>query len=161
MQEASHCGKKIQSGTTLRAKRLRQQTLGVGPDARLLQLRNEAEPTCDLVVPQAAGRVLNVRFQVKNGVAVLVVARRCQIDQPLLQLQGLTADHFRNHLRAQLFKQPRVAADVAAIQQGDVEFKIVAVQLATLRQGAGGGANAKVKVPKGLGNLRNDPLLRT
>ena len=60
----------------------------------------------------------------------------------------------------QLLKQAGVAADVAAIQQGNVEFKIVAMQLAALRQGAGGGADAEVKVPESLRNLRDYPLLR-
>ena len=96
----------------------------------------------------------------KDGVTVFIVARGSQVNQPLLQLQRLTAHHLRNHLRVKLLKQPRVAADVAAIQQGNVEFEIVAVQLAALRQGAGGGADAKVQVPERLRNLRDDPLLR-
>ena len=96
----------------------------------------------------------------KDGVAVFVVTRRGQVDQPLLQLQRFASHHFRNHLRAELFEQLGIAAYVAAIQQGNIEFEIVAVQLAALRQGTGGGADAKMQVPERLGNWRNHPLLR-
>ena len=59
-----------------------------------------------------------------------------------------------------LLKQCRVAANISAIQQGNVEFQIVAVQLAALRQGTGGGADTEMQVPESLRYLRDHSLLR-
>ncbi len=58
-----------------------------------------------------------------------------------------------------MFEQPGISTNVAAIQQGNVELEIVAVELATLRQGASGRADAKAQVPERLGDLGDHPSL--
>ena len=96
----------------------------------------------------------------KDGVAVLVMAGDGKIDQPLLQLKRLPTHHFRNYAGSKLLKQVCIATDESAIEQRNIEFKVVAMKLAALRQGSGCGADAKMQIPERLAHAWNRLLLR-
>src|SRR4029077_9473750 len=96
----------------------------------------------------------------ENGVTVLVVARRGQIGQPLLQLQSFPRHHFRNHTVMKLLEQSGIAAEIATVQQRNIELEVVAMKFAALRQRTGRRADAKVQIPERLGQSRDGLLLR-
>ena len=74
MEEASRCRKKIESGFSIAAGALENSTALAGPFLRLFQVEEQGEPDGEMVVAQTAGTLLEVRLEMKDGVAVLGVA---------------------------------------------------------------------------------------
>src|SRR3989442_14692742 len=96
----------------------------------------------------------------ENCLAELLVAICSEIDQSLLQFKSFASHCSWNHLRFKFVKELCITADMAAIEQRDIELGIVAVQFATFIQCTHGRADAKIQMPERLGKLLNYLLLR-
>src|SRR5437773_10465983 len=96
----------------------------------------------------------------KDCLAELLVAICSKIDQSLLQFKSFAPDCSWNYLGLKFVKDLCITADVAAIEQRDIELGIVAVQFTAFIQCAHGRTDAKMQIPERLANLRNYLLLR-
>ena len=74
VKETSRGSKKIEGGLGISARALEDSTALPGPFLGLLQVEEQGKPDGQVIVAQAAGTLLQVRFEVKDGVAVLGVA---------------------------------------------------------------------------------------
>ena len=81
------------------------------------------QPAHQLIVAQAAGRFLDVRFQVVDGVGVLGVAVARQLRQVADQRLAV-ARHEPRHPAGQVGVQRAVAGQVALVQQADVQLGV-------------------------------------
>src|SRR5438094_8139956 len=96
----------------------------------------------------------------KDCPAELLVAICSEIDQSLLQFKSFASHCSWNHLRFKFVKELCITADMAAIEQRDIELGIVPVQFATFIQCTHGRTDAKLHVPESLVNLRKYLLMR-
>src|SRR5437667_8503934 len=95
----------------------------------------------------------------KDCPAELLVAICSEIDQSLLQFKSFASHCSWNHLRFKFVKE-LITADMAAIEQRDIELGIVAVQFAAFIQCTNSRTDTKMQIPQDLANLRNHFLLR-
>src|SRR3989442_3648698 len=96
----------------------------------------------------------------ENCLAELLVAICSEIDQSLLQFKSFASHCSWNHLRFKFVKELCITADMAAIEQRDIELGIVAVQCATFIQCTHGRTDAKMQIPERLADPRKYLLLR-
>ncbi|HEY6939539.1 MAG TPA: hypothetical protein VI424_20420 [Terriglobales bacterium] len=95
----------------------------------------------------------------KDGVPILLVPPSAHFPQGLHQFRGFPRHHPGNYLRAQLLKQPLLAAQIATIKKRNAEFEIIAVQNAALLQATNVRAHAKMQIPKRPADLGNQVFL--
>src|SRR2546427_8902796 len=67
MQEAARCTEKLKRAPAFLAQRRGPQTFRGHPAAISIELRNQSEPSGQMVIPQAAGGFLEVGLEMKNG----------------------------------------------------------------------------------------------
>src|SRR5438094_10505299 len=81
----------------------------------------------------------------KDCPAELLVAICSEIDQSLLQFKSFASHCSWNHLRFKFVKELCITADMAAIEQRDIELGIVAVQFAHSSKVQTGGLTRKCR----------------
>src|SRR3989449_4070989 len=97
MQEAARCTEKLKRAPAFLAQRRGPQTFRGHPAAISIELRNQSEPSGQMVIPQAAGGFLEVGLEMKNGLPVLVMPATRELDEVAHQLLAFPRDHLRNH----------------------------------------------------------------
>ena len=144
----------MQIAAQARQKVIGLAQLGTGVGGAVAQL---SEPADQLVIAQAAGRLLDVRLQVVERGGVLGVAVARQLREIAHQGVAVAVDEARQAVGQPGVERP-VAGEKALIQQADVQFDIVVVHLGAFVRRAHRVADAQAGVPKML-QERRDRLL--
>src|SRR5208283_562092 len=106
------------------------------------------QPVGNVVITQTTRPILDVRFEMKDGIAKLVMPRPRNFGQVLDQVLALPPDHARNNFFAQPCKKVAIARQVTAVEQRDGELNIVWIQPFALRQISRGWTQLQPQVPQ-------------
>ena len=154
MQKTSGRGQKIESRFGVAPGALENAAALPRPLLGLLQMEQQREPDREVIVAQPAGTLFQVGLEMKNGVAVLGVARACNLAQ-LLGDGGPFAQHQpRKRVLVKLLIQGKMSGQKSAIQRGQRKFQVVGVEAARLLQGARGRAGPQPDIPHALNHQR-------
>ena len=106
---------------------------GVRPVVELVHRGNQRQPAGDVAVAQSAGRLLQIRLQVIQRLAIFRVPLARHFRQSLQQGLGFPHHDFGNHLIVQAPEKIVIAREIAAIEKRNREFGIVGVVAVALR----------------------------
>src|SRR5579883_104669 len=111
-----------------------------------------------MVIAQAAGALLDIGFEMKDGIAVLGVAGAGELGEVLDDGVPFAQDERREQVILKAAIKGVVPAEIAAVEQGDEELKIVGIYAVAFLPGTDGRAGAEAGVPHGL-NAGADDLM--
>jgi hypothetical protein len=131
----------------LGAPRCRPKFFRRAPDFVLLDCRDASQPPANMVVPEAAGAVLEVRLKMKNGVVILPMPRAGHLCQIAKQVLMISRHQVRINVVVQPVKEFGITRQITAIQQCDVELEVLPVEPAALRQRVHAVSDPKSQVP--------------
>ena len=120
----------------------------------------QAEPKRHIAIPQTAGSVLDVRFEMEDGVAELFMAAARNLRQPLQQRLRLAGHQLWNDFVVQAGEQIVIAGKIAAVEQRDRELDIGGIEAVALVQNAGGRTQLQAQIPQALRKASN-PILES
>jgi hypothetical protein len=118
------------------------------PGFTLLEVGDACQPSANMIVPEAARTFFDVGLKVKNGFAIFRVPLACHVRQVAKQVEIISGHQTRNYIITQAGIKLAVAREVTAIEERDVEFQVISIKPATLRQRVYAMANAEPEVPK-------------
>lgn len=148
VQKASHRGEKLEGLSHRSLRRVGPEFLGRGPAGGFFKLAESGQPAAKMIIAQAAGRVFDVRLEMENRVAVFRVTLAGDLAQRARQFLTIAGNQVRDDFVAKPRKEPRVAGEVAAVEERDVEFQVIAMQFAAIRERVSGRADLQVEVPQ-------------
>ena len=148
VKEATGIREKAKSPLGRGAIPLRPKPFRRRPRPVFFQLLNAGEPTANVKVAQTARRLFEVGLQMENRVAVLRMALAGQFHQIAHQVLAVPRHHVWDDRAPETCIEVRVSGQVSQVQQGNVEFQIVAIEAATLRQGVRAVSHAHSQVPE-------------
>src|SRR5579885_1806204 len=93
-----------------------------------------------MVIAQAAGALLDIGFEMKDGIAVLGVAGAGELGEVLDDGVPFAQDARREQVILKAAIKGVVPAEIAAVEQGDEELKIVGIYAVAFLTGADGRA---------------------
>ena len=155
VKKTSGGGEEVESGFGVATGALEDAAALAGPLLGLLQVEEQGEPDGEVVVAQAAGTVLEVRLQMKDGVAELGVAGAGNLAQLLRDGVPLAEHEAGQHGLVELLIERELAGEKAAVEGGEGELEIVGIEAAGFLDGAGTGAGAEADVPHSLDDGAN------
>ena len=155
MQKAANGHLEIERGVESAAGGDWQQGLGLGPPAKLFHGGDQGEPTGNVIVAQAAGTVFHVRLEMKDRVAEFVMAGACEFAQILDECVAFAGNQSGNGFFAEAQKKVAITGQIAAIEEGNCEFKVVRIETFALGKGTSGGTEFQAQVPKFLREATN------
>ncbi len=104
-----------------------------------------------MVVAEAAGTLLDIRFKMKDGVAVFGVAGAGDLGEVLDDDIPVAQGEDGEEIVFEAAVEGGVSGEEAAVEQRDREFEVGGIDLVAFLEGARGGAGAEAGVPHGLG----------
>src|SRR5260221_2213055 len=116
---------------------------------------NLAQPHRSLVVAQTTGRILDVRFEMKNRVAVARESLLRQLMELRQQKRPRGFGPRRQTALVELFKEFRVTRQKPAVQQCQMKFRVILLDTLAFLHRAPGGAHAKTQVPQRAREVRD------
>src|SRR5260370_15581349 len=93
VKKTSRRGKKIEGRLGIAARTLENSAALPRPFLRVLQVKQQREPDREMVIAQPAGAVLEIRFQMIDGIAVFGMAGTRDIAPRLCQPATLHLQH--------------------------------------------------------------------
>ena len=144
VQKTAHGVEKVNCIDCVRTQRSRQQPGGIFPFAGMFHLRDLREPARHLIVPQAAGTILDIGFEMKNRLAVFFVPGAGETGEFLHQILGFPSDHARQNPAPEPLEEVFIPANVPAVQKGNIEFDVASMKFPALGESPGGRADSKV-----------------
>ena len=150
VEETSGGGEEVEGGLGVAAGALEDAAALAGPLLGFLQMKEQGEPDGEVVVAQAAGTVLEVGLEVKDGVAEFGVAGAGDFAQLLRDGVPLAEDEAGQDGLVELLVERELAGEEAAVEGGQGEFEVVGIEAAGFLDGAGAGAGAQADVPHAL-----------
>ena len=148
VQETAHRHQEVQCRIKLLAGRDRQERSRLRPIPQFVHGGNQPQPARHVVVSQTSRSIFHVGFQMKDGVAVLRMARARDLGQALHQRLRLAHDQLGNHLVMEAIEKLPITQQVARVEQGNREFDIAGIEAITLAQRPGRGAHLHAQIPK-------------
>ena len=103
-----------------------------------------------LVIAQTARTLLDIGFEMEDGVAVFLVPRAGQVGKSMHDAAPLAQRNFGQCLCLQSLVEAVVAGDEAAVEQGESEFDVIGIVAVAFLEAADHGAGAQAEVPHGL-----------
>ena len=100
-----------------------------------------------MVIAQAAGRIFEIRLQVKDRVGFLFVSLARQFGDIFQQIGPGLVNHARQRAVAEALKKLAVAAQIAAIEDGDIELRVIGLKFFAFVQKSIRRAYANPQVP--------------
>ena len=128
VQKTSRRGQKIEGGFGIAARALEDATPLPRPLLGLFQMEQKREPDCQVIVAQSAGTVLEVGFEMEDGVAVLGVAGAGNLAQLLRDRVPLAQNQAGKDRLMQLLVERELAGEEAAVESGQGEFEVVGIE---------------------------------
>ncbi len=150
VEETSGGGEEVECGLGIAASTLEDAAALAGPLLGLLEVEQESEPDGEVVIAQSAGTLLEVGFEMKDGVAVLVVTGAGDLAELLGDGVPFAQDEAGEDGLVELLVERKLAGEEAAVESGEGEFEVVWIEAADLFDGARGGAGAEAYVPHAL-----------
>ena len=150
VQETSRGGQKIEGGLGVTARALEDSATLPGPLLGLLQMKEQRKPDGKVIVAQAAGTLLQVRLEMKDGVAVLGVAGACNLAELLGDGVPLAQNQSREDRLVKLLVERELAGEEAAVERGQGEFEVVGIEAAGFFDRARTGTGAQADIPHAL-----------
>ena len=150
VKETARGGEEVEGSFGIAAGALEDAAPLAGPLLGFLQMEEQGEPDGEVVVAQAAGAVLQIGFEMKDGVAVLGVAGAGDFAQLLGDGVPLAEHEAGEDGLVKLLVERELAGEKAAVERGQREFKIVGIEAAGFFDGARTGAGAQANVPHAL-----------
>ena len=150
VEKTSGGGEEVEGGFGVAAGALEDAAALARPLLGLLQVEEEGEPDGEVVVAQAAGTILQVGFEMKDGVAEFGVAGAGDLAELLRDGVPLAEDEAGKGDLVELLVERKLAGEEAAVESGEGEFEIVGVEAAGFLDGARAGAGAQADVPHAL-----------
>ena len=147
VQETARRGQEIERRFHVPAGLGRPNIFGSCPRSFSLHLGNQSHPPRHVVIAQTAGRILEIRLQMKDRVALFFVPLPCQFGKVGKQIGQRCVDHSGKGRIAQPFKDLAIAPKIAAIEYGNIELRIVPLKFFALAEKTMRRADAKPQVP--------------
>ena len=150
VEKTSGSGQEVKGGLGVAARALEDATALPRPLLGLFQMEQHGKPDREVVVAQPAGAVLQVRFQMEDGVAELGVAGAGNLAQllgnggPLAQHQSGKGD------LVQLLVKRKLAGQEPAVERRERKFQVIRIEAAGFFHRPGAGAGAQADVPHSL-----------
>ncbi len=132
VQETSRCGEEIKGGLGISARALEDSSTLAGPFFGFFQMKEQGEPDGEVVVAQAAGTVFEIRLEMEDGVAILGVARSCNLAQLLSDRVPLAQNEAGKNRLVELLVERKLAGEEAAIEGCQREFEVVRIETGLL-----------------------------
>ena len=155
VEETSGSGKKIEGGFGVAARALEDAAALARPLLGGFEMEEDGEPDGKRVVAQAAGTILQVGFEMEDGVAEFGVAGACDFAKLLRDGVPLAQKEAGKSDIVELLVERKLAGEEAAIESGEGEFEIVGIETAGFLDGARAGAGAEADVPHALDDGAN------
>ncbi len=135
--EKTACGgEEVKGGLSVAARALEDAAALPGPLLCLFQMEEQGEPDGEMVVAQAAWTILQVRFQMKDGVTELFMAGAGDLAQLLRDGVPLAQNQTGKGRLVELLVEREVAGEEAAVEGGQSELEVVGVEAAGLLERA-------------------------
>ncbi len=136
VEKTSRGGEKIEGRFGIAARALEDSAALARPLLGFLQVEEQRKPDGEVVVAQAAGTILQVRLEMKDGVAVLGVAGAGNLAQLLRDRVPLAQNQAGKDRLMQLLVERELAGQKAAVERGQGEFEVVGIEPARFFDGA-------------------------
>ena len=130
VEETSRGGEEVEGRLGVAAGALEDAAAVAGPLLGLFEVEEQGEPDGEVVVAQAAGTVLEVRLQVKDGVAEFGVAGAGDLAELLGDGVPLAQHQAGQDSLMKLLVEGELAGEEAAVEGGQGEFEVVGVETA-------------------------------
>ena len=150
VQKTSGRGQKVEGRLGVAACALEDATPLPRPLFGFLQMEQHREPDGEVIVPQAAGTLLEIGLEVKDGVAVFCVAAAGNFAQLLRNVVPLTQHQAGKRDLVKLLIEGELAGQVSTVKRGQRELKVVAIEFAGFLDRPRAGAGAQTHVPHAL-----------
>ena len=150
MQKTSRRGQKVERRLGIAPRALEHAAPLPRPLLAFLEVKQHGEPDGQVVVAQTAGTLFEIRFEVKDRVAVLGVATAGNLAQFLRDVVPLTQHQPGKRHIVELLVKRKLAGQVTAVQRGQGELQVVAIEFAGFLYCARIRAGAQSYIPHAL-----------
>ena len=145
----------VKGGLSVAASALEDAAPLAGPFLGLLEVKEESEPDGEVVIAQTARTVLQVGFEMKDGVAEFGVAGAGNFTELLSNGVPLAQHQAGENSLVELLVKRELAGEEAAIESSQREFEVVGIEAAGFLDGPGAGAGPQADVPHALNDGAN------
>ena len=118
------------------------------PLAVPIQRRKQRHPQSHVVVANAARRLFHVRLKMKNGIAVLRMARSRDLGELLDDVVPFANKKFGENVLVQMLKQFPVTSHGATVEERNRKLHVLHIKLLAFGQGTGRRPQLHTKVPE-------------
>ena len=150
VQKTSRGGEEVEGRFGVAAGALEDAAALARPLLGLFEVEEQGEPDGEVVVAQAAGTVLQIGLEMKDGVAVLGVAGAGDLAELLRDGVPLAQDEAGKNGLVQLLVERKLSGEKAAVEGGEREFEVIGIEAAGFLDGARAGTGAQADVPHAL-----------
>ena len=135
MKETSRGRKKIEGSFRISAGALEDSARCRGHSLVSLQVEEQRKPDCQVIVAQTAGTLLQVRFEMKDGVAVLGVAGAGDLAQLLGNGVPLAQNEAGKDRLMKLLVKRELPSQKATVKRGQGELEVVGIEFSSFFDG--------------------------
>src|SRR5580698_9104005 len=128
VEKASRRCQKVEGRFGIAARTLEDAAALARPFLGFLQVKEQCEPDCQVIVAQAARAILEIRFQMKNRVAKLGVPRASNFAKLLRNRVPFTQHQAGKHRLMQLLVEGELAGQESSVERCQCEFEVVRIK---------------------------------